>query len=221
MNIHTDTDSPEPFIIHSKDRDLEGMKYLEIEVTDPQMRGLVVTVLSELQADLKKALSESHTQRWAEMIEFFVSRNLPPISVETGLMAKRVAERRVQLLEEFGAFTAEDLAQANHSKAKSPSAFMDSWRRRHKVFGVPNPDPQAGRAEIYPKFQFQEFEPLYIVQQILELLVPSGKAGWPLAMWFVSNNGWLPNGARPVDMLHSNPEKVLLAAERDAREPAA
>jgi len=47
------------------------------------------------------------------------------------------------------------------------------------------------------------------------------KAPWKLALWFTSNNGWLPGSARPVDMLLSDPEAVIGAARHDAAGSAA
>lgn len=41
------------------------------------------------------------------------------------------------------------------------------------------------------------------------------KAPWKIALWFTSNNGWLPGQARPVDLLQSAPEAVVQAAQRD------
>jgi hypothetical protein len=35
-------------------------------------------------------------------------------------------------------------------------------------------------------------------------------------MWFISNNGWLPGQARPVDLLESDSAAVVEAARRDA-----
>jgi hypothetical protein len=69
-------------------------------------------------------------------------------------------------------------------------------------------------------FQFEDHKPIKVVQSILEAF-GEHKAPWKLALWFASNNGWLPGHARPVDLLESAPDAVVQAARRDAAGSAA
>jgi hypothetical protein len=40
-------------------------------------------------------------------------------------------------------------------------------------------------------------------------------SGWQTALWFVGANGWL-DGARPVDLLATEPARVAEAARHEA-----
>ena len=80
---------------------------------------------------------------------------------------------------------------------------------------------EAGRIrEVFSLFQFENFKPLKAVQAVLEAF-GERKSPWKLALWFTSNNGWLPGQVRPVDLLGSDPQAVAQAARRDAGGSAA
>jgi len=74
--------------------------------------------------------------------------------------------------------------------------------------------------DVYPAFQFEGGRPIKVIQEVLEAF-GGRKAPWKLALWFTSNNGWLPDSARPVDLLATNPQAVADAARRDAEGSAA
>jgi hypothetical protein len=97
---------------------------------------------------------------------------------------------------------------------------VDNWRKRRQVFAVPHPDKSARERDVYPAFQFEDHKPIKAVQAVLEAF-GDRRAPWKLALWFTSNNGWLPGSARPVDLLASDPQAVIEAAQRDAQEVAA
>ena len=173
-------------------------------------------MLERLLAD---KLSSVRAQRLEEMVDFMASRLLTPGVIELN-MAQKQAERHARILNEFGYFTAEQLADANGSQSSSHSALADTWRKRRQVFAVPHPDKAARDRDVYPAFQFEDHKPIKVVQQVLEVfgvrITP-----WKLALWFASNNGWLPGSARPVDLLTKDPEAVVEAARHDAEDGAA
>ena len=130
-------------------------------------------------------------------------------------MAQRLAVRHARILNEFGYFTAEQLADANRSQATIRSALADNWRKRRQVFAVPHPDRSARDRDVYPAFQSEDHKPIKAVAAVLEAF-GERKSPWKLALWFTSNNGWLQGSKRPVDLLESNPDAVIEAARRDA-----
>ena len=136
-------------------------------------------------------------------------------SVTEQEMNERVARRHARVLDEFGYFTAEELAEANRSQASSRTVVVDDWRIRRHVFAVPHPDEPARQRDVYPAFQFEAHKPIDAVKAVLAAF-GERRAPWKLALWFTSNNGWLPGSARPVDLLVSNPQAVIEAAQRDA-----
>jgi hypothetical protein len=135
-------------------------------------------------------------------------------------MAQRLASRHARVLNEFGHFTAAQLADANGSQASNRAALADNWRKRRQVFAVPHPDRGAREGDVYPAFQFDDYKPIKAVQGVLEAF-DGRKAPWKLALWFTSGNGLLPGSARPVDLLASDPQAVIEAARRDAQGTAA
>jgi hypothetical protein len=83
------------------------------------------------------------------------------------------------------------------------------------VFAVRHRDESGKQREVFPLFQFDDHKPIKAVQGVLAAF-GERKAPWKTALWFTSNNGWLPGQARPVDLLASAPDAVVQAAQRDA-----
>ena len=130
------------------------------------------------------------------------------------VMAARVDTRRERVLNEFGYFTAEQLADANCSRASDRHALASNWKRRRRVFSVPLADSSGHLRQVFPRFQFENGKPLAAVRTVVEAFGPD-KDAWKLALWFASNNGWLPGQARPADLLQTLAGAVLQAAQRD------
>ena len=64
-----------------------------------------------------------------------------------------------------------------------------------------------------PGFQFDERGvPVPVIVGVLAAVADRPSA-WGLALWFTGSNGWLGE-RRPVDVLDSDPELVVLAATR-------
>jgi hypothetical protein len=95
--------------------------------------------------------------------------------------------------------------------ASNRAALAANWRKRRQVFAVPHPDKTARKRDIYSAFQFEDRKPIKALQEVIEAF-GGRKAPWKLALWFTSNNGLLPDGARPVDLLASDPQAVIAAA---------
>jgi hypothetical protein len=128
------------------------------------------------------------------------------------LQARRNAEARDTLLQEFGAFTSAELAELAGSKAKNKAALAHRWRQEGRIFSVLH----HGDA-YFPGFQFDaEGRPREVVARVIEALGPES-SDWELALWLTSPCGWL-GGARPVDLLEGDPQSVAEAARREAAE---
>jgi hypothetical protein len=130
-------------------------------------------------------------------------------------MSILLAARRARVLKEFGWMTAEQLAEANGSETANRRALVDNWKKRHQVFSVPHRDAKKEQREVFILFQFDKnLRPIKAMREIIEVF-GERKSPWKLALWFASNNGWLPNQARPVDLLTSSPDAVIKAACRE------
>jgi hypothetical protein len=127
------------------------------------------------------------------------------------LQARRNAEARSALLEEFGALTSAEVAELAGSDAKNASALASRWRREGRIVAVDH----HGTA-YYPAFQFDAGgKPRPVIAEVLEHLDVSP---WQQALWFTTANGWL-DGRRPVDVLDEQPAAVVAAAREALREP--
>jgi hypothetical protein len=148
------------------------------------------------------------------MVEFMAGQLVTP-TVEDTRMAQRLADRQTRVLGEFGFFTAEQLARLNRSRATNQSALANNWKKRRQVFSVPHRTENSQVLEVFPGFQFEDGRPVKAVQGVLAAF-GDRKTPWKLALWFTSNNGWLPGQVRPVDLLESDPEAVVQAAKHEA-----
>lgn len=197
-----------------EDGESNGRTYTLVISSEAEL-GTVQASLAMLDTLLGEKVAQVRARRIEEMVDFFASCLIIPNAGETA-MAGRLAERHARLLDEFGYCTAEELADLNRSRASNRSALANNWRKRRQIFAVPYPDRLARERDVYPAFQFEGGKPIKTVQGVLQAF-NDHKAAWKVALWFTSNNGWLPDNARPVDVLKRNPEAVIKAAQREAQ----
>ncbi len=195
-----------------------GHAYL-VQVQSDAMSHLLEACMPILGRLMSEKTAEVREQKLEELVEFIAGKMVVPSRVDTR-MAQRLAARHARVLNEFGFVTAGQLASANHSRAGNRNALADNWKKRRQVFAVRHRDESGRPREVFPLFQFEDHKPIKAVQAVLEAF-GGRKATWKIALWFTSNNGWLPGQARPVDLLESAPAAVIQAAVRDAAGSAA
>jgi hypothetical protein len=195
-----------------------GHAYL-VQVQSDAMSQVLEAVMPILGRLMSEKTAEVRDQKLEELVEFMAGKMVVPSRIDTR-MAQRLAARHARVLNEFGFVTAEQLADANQSRAGNRSALADNWKKRRQVFAVRHRDESGRPREVFPLFQFDDHKPIKAVQAVLEAF-GDGKAPWKIALWFTSNNGWLPGQARPVDLLESAADAVIQAAVRDAAGSAA
>jgi hypothetical protein len=130
--------------------------------------------------------------------------------------ARRNAELRVAILDEFGLLTADQVAELAGSRARNRRATASRWRASERIFSVEH----QGQT-MYPGFQFDSSTgaPKALVGEVLERL-PAGLqfGGWQLAAWWVTPLdllGW----RRPVDLVEGDDGgELLVAATAEARD---
>jgi hypothetical protein len=137
-------------------------------------------------------------------------RMLPEIPVPSpaqAALAQRESQARWGMLEEFGAFTSEELAD-QRSQAKNRHALANRWRSEGKVFAV----ELRGR-RLFPGFQFnpETFAPEPVIAEALAALPREQMSEWEVALWWVAADPWL-EGRRPVDVMQGDPGAVVAAA---------
>ncbi|MDR2208735.1 MAG: hypothetical protein LBE22_07185 [Azoarcus sp.] len=195
-------------------RSASGRETYLVDVEDESVSRIFENVMPFLGGLLSEKTANIRRRRLGELVDFMAAQLLRPSEADTK-MAQRLAARRAEVLNEFGYFTAEQLADVNRSKAANRGALADNWRKRRQVFAVQHPDRSLRERDVYPAFQFSDHQPIKAVREVLEVFGEQ-KESWKLALWFTSNNGWLPDSARPVDLLGSCPEAVIEAARRDS-----
>ena len=148
-----------------------------------------------------------------EQMNQMIAAMLPPTAVPLPvqiLQARRNAVAREQLMQEFGALTSADIGRVSGSRAANKAALAHRWKSDGRIFAVTH-----HATSYFPGFQFTEDGfPLPIIAPILKLL-GDRLSPWELALWFTGANGWL-GGARPVDLLTRNPDRVVEAARRES-----
>ena len=201
-----------------QEKEAGGETYL-VDVEDESISRIFENIMPLLGGVLSEKTADVRRRRLGELVDFMAAQLVRPSEADTQ-MAQRLAARRAAVLNEFGYFTAEQLADANRSRAANRSALADNWRKRHQVFAVQHPDKSLRERDVYPAFQFLDYQPVKAVREVLTAF-GERKDPWKLALWFTSNNGWLSDSVRPVDLLGSHPEAVIEAARWDAAGSAA
>jgi hypothetical protein len=190
-----------------------------IGVNSSSASQIMESLLPMLDQLLVEKTAQVREKKLEDMIEFMTAQLVRPTTLETQ-MAHRLALRRARILNEFGFVTAEQLADENQSRSKNRHALADNWKKRRQVIAVSHRDESGRAREVFPLFQFDNFQPIKTIQPILEIF-GDHKTAWKIALWFASNNAWLPDQARPLDLLETDPAAVLLAAQREVAEGAA
>ena len=149
------------------------------------------------------------TVHMPELIDVMTPAAVPTPAVV--LQARRNAAARAALIEEIGVLTSGDIADLNDSLAGNRAALASRWKREGRIFSV-----RHHGQDYFPAFQLDaEHRPREVVGRILEAM--GGAEGWETALWFVAANGYL-DGRRPIDLLESDPDEVVRAAEEEAAE---
>lgn len=156
----------------------------------------------------------SHGRDLRELIEALTPAQPAIPTPAAVLQARRNAEARSALLNEFGALRSSEVAALAGSRAANRAALANRWRAERRLVAVP-----VGDELLYPGFQFtSEGKPHPTVGAALEALRSDGQVSdWQAALWFVGPSGWL-GGRRPVDVLDAEPDAVADAARREVEE---
>ena len=181
---------------------------LLVSAEDPQTLDRLQALLDLLEHRLGE-LADSEMLRLIDAVMPTLSDRPPPEVID---QARRNARARAQFLDEFPVLEASQVHALYGSRARNKSALAARWRAEGKVFAV----DERGRL-LYPAFQFDsQGRPRAVIAEVLTALGRHVGA-WQVALWMTAPNGWL-DGARPLDLLATAPERVVDAA-RDIADP--
>jgi DNA-directed RNA polymerase sigma subunit (sigma70/sigma32) len=216
------TSAPELILegLSPREREVVSGVYLEgltsgavakrLSISEGTVQKILVNATRSLLADLARTVGTR--QRLEDLIDVMLPESVP--SPAEAWHAQQSAQARSELLKEFGALTAEQVADQAGSTASNRSALASRWHSEGRTIGV----PFHGRT-LYPAFQFRDGRPSPIVERAGAILRNRGLSGWSLALWFTTPSGWLWD-RRPVDLLDEDPERVLAAAGEALSLPA-
>lgn len=181
---------------------------IEIPVDSPEMARAVERAAIKFAALYR----ERHAAQFGKLIdratEFYLE--IVPIPLEDDPQVERNGRARAQFLLEDRPYTAAQASKALGSRARNATELASRHKREGRLFTV-----RDGTTDKYPRFQFDAHgQPLPVIEQILKL-IKGRLEGWEIALWFHANNGWLPQQARPGDLLRRQPDAVLMAAKRE------
>ncbi|HEX6083024.1 MAG TPA: hypothetical protein VF266_00770 [Thermoanaerobaculia bacterium] len=147
-------------------------------------------------------------EQMSRMVEAMMPLTPVPLPVEA-LQARRNAEFRANVLREFGALTSAQVGEWAGSKSPNRAALAHKWKSERRIFSVPHQG-----TNYFLGFQFDaEGQPLPVIADVIRIL--HELSPWELAGWFTRNDGYL-GGRRAVELLTSEPARVIFAAEREA-----
>ena len=159
-----------------------------------------------------EALPSTAARRCTQLTESDIEKLLdvmladaPRAPVEAQLEIDNAA-LRAEYLKETLLLTAAEVRAGSGLNPRNKSEPASRWKREGKLFAV-----RRSGVDLYPAFQLADGDPLPVIKEILAVL-PRPMAGWQIAMWFASGNGWL-DGAEPQERL-SEPDAVVDAARK-------
>jgi hypothetical protein len=112
---------------------------------------------------------------------------------------------RKEFMSDYECWTSAEVARQNGSTAKNAAAIASRWAREGKIFSV-----KFEGKTWFPRFQFQDGSPIPPVADIIKAF-PKHSTGWDLAFFFTNPNSYIA-GRKPIEILRSDPERVVSLA---------
>ena len=112
---------------------------------------------------------------------------------------------RVAVADEFGVWSAAEAARRIGSRGHAPASVIRRWAAQGKLLAV-----SVAGLDHFPGFDFgSDGRPRPVLVRVAAALPE--RRGWDLVAWLVSPQDAL-GGTRPVDLLDTDPEAVVVAA---------
>lgn len=151
-----------------------------------------------------------------QMIKALVDALVPRVPPTPSLLkeAAMVARSRNAVLESADWLTAAQVAELAGLSASNPSTQPNKWKRQKQIFAITH-----NGVDYFPGYGLDPdtgYRPRKALKPVLDVF-GEHKDGWGLAYWFLSANSFL-GGKRPQDVLASEPERVIAAAEDEIKE---
>lgn len=184
-------------IARAAEVDSEGEEGLLVTGPEADVRRLVRIVRS--------LLSEAELSE--QLLEVLLQHVEPGVmGEERMLQLRRQAEARESFLTGVPLLESAEVGELLGSKARNTSAMASRLKRDGKLFAITHRG-----VDLYPAAQIVDGEPSPAMPAILDAF--SGDSPWALALWLDAPSGWL-GGSRPLDLLATEPDRVVEAARK-------
>jgi hypothetical protein len=191
-----------------KNSDAQTLVFLSHGTEDSRTR-IKFDTLKQAYELIEELIHAKEDGQWKALINALTPEI--PLTPNRVVEARMFAQAMREILEGSDFVRAADLADVAHFSKTNPSSRPNRWKKARQIFAV----PYKG-VDLYPLYALELKEgakPLPIMANILKIL--SKKDDWQKAFWFGSVNSYLHN-KMPKDLLKSNPQEVLRAAEIEA-----
>ncbi|MGH8381227.1 hypothetical protein [Pseudomonas sp.] len=188
-------------------RQAEKVLALALAHASPREADAIAETFASIAEFVKDLVGRQHQQTLESIVEALVPKVPPtPTALKEAAM---LAQARTAVLESGEWLTAAQIAGLAGFSLSNPSAQPNKWKREGAIFAL-----RHHGVDYFPAYGLDAasgYRPLKAMAPVLALF-GQGKDSWGLAYWFMSANSFLA-GKRPMDLLASDPQRVLTAAE--------
>jgi hypothetical protein len=182
-----------------------------IALTFEHGSGPAVRALADAVAGMAPLIHAILERREREAIDSIIEALVPKVTPPQHLLieARMAAEARKRALESGDWLTAAQVSQLAGFSASNPSAQPNKWKKERAIFAV-----RHHGVDYFPGYALDPatgYRPAREMSRILAVFAGK-KDDWGLAYWFASVNSFL-GGERPKDLLRSQSDRVVAAAE--------
>ncbi|QQO35358.1 hypothetical protein JJC00_06655 [Bradyrhizobium diazoefficiens] len=168
---------------------------------------VLLDTVAGLTALIPSIIERRHEAKYRSIIEALVP-DIPPPRHKL-IEARMTAEARKSVIETGEWMTAAQIAEIAGFSTTNPSAQPNKWKREGQIFAI-----HHRGTDYFPGYALDastDYRPSKGLARALKVF-RGKKDDWGLAYWFASVNSFL-GGKRPQDLLISEPDRVVAAAE--------
>lgn len=168
---------------------------------------VLLDTVAGLTALIPSIIERRHEAKYRSIIEALVP-DIPPPRHKL-IEARMTAEARKSVIETGEWMTAAQIAEIAGFSTTNPSAQPNKWKREGQIFAI-----HHRGTDYFPGYALDastDYRPSKGLARALKVF-RGKKDDWGLAYWFSSVNSFL-GGKRPQDLLISEPDRVVAAAE--------
>lgn len=205
-------------------------KEVQISLGRSQAERALVVTFEHIKPAVFEALAENISNVASFMLEVLLERQdqqslerlaevLVPRSPPSPRLLKEASmlvQARKTVLASGDWLSAADIAQLAGLSTRNPSAQPNKWKKQGQIFAI-----NHGGVDYFPGYGLDReagFRPAKALAKIIDIF-DGHKDSWGMAYWFGSQNSFL-GGKRPQDLLATDPEWVISAAQDEIMEVA-